>query len=578
MNTGTIADPVYHPADVCTVIPGQPSNAKLDGNQTSQMIGFAVRPPVLNAQSIVSKGFNTVGLSPDAPNANPVLATFGIQTILELLTVPGRMLKAPTVEYQGKQTFTPRFATWNLEKYKCLRSGKAPKWAFLIIESVVRGNNKIINVLNSTNFGPVGNQFHKTLQATGIDALPAADTKVLNLDSNNDVKLEMALKKGMENLKLGLIVVVVPDDNPGLYNEIKQIGDVRVGVQTICVVGKKFGKTRADGKFDLQYMANVALKFNLKIGGRNHRIISDGLKLVDEDKTMFLGIDVTHPSPGSSSEAPSVASMVANIDPFLSQWPAELRVQRQDKEAKDSNKRSAVEMVQQLTDMLKRHLKRWKDLGKHANPPENIVVYRDGVSEGQYQLVLDKELPLLKAACTETYPPQMTKAGLPRFAIIIVGKRHHTRFYPTEIKEKDRSNNPRNGTIVDRGITQSRQWDFFLQAHAAIKGTARPAHYYVILDQVFRGRKLPAGYRNAADALEELTHNMSYQFGRATKAVSLCPPAYYADIACERARRYLYKYYDPLSAPPSVTSQATTRSMSDEITVHKNLEDSMFYI
>ena len=28
-------------------------------------------------------------------------------------------------------------------------------------------------------------------------------------------------------------------------------------------------------------------------------------------------------------------------------------------------------------------------------------------------------------------------------------------------------------------------------------------------------------------------------FGRATKAVSLCPPAYYADILCERARVYL---------------------------------------
>ena len=576
MNTGTIAKPVYHPAEVCTVIPGQPSNAKLDANQTSQMIGFAVRPPGLNAQSIVSKGFNTVGLSPSAPNANPVLATFGMTTILELLTVPGRMLKAPTVEYQGKNNFIPRFATWNLEKYKCLSSGKPPKWAFLIIESVQRGGFTARNSLNLGNFGPVGAQFHKTLLNTGVNAPQPANAKALQLDSNDDVKLQMALKKGAEELKFDLVVVVVPDDNPGLYNEIKQIGDVRVGIQTICVVGKKLGKTRADGNFDLQYMANVALKFNLKMGGRNHRVVSDGLKLVDENKTMFLGIDVTHPSPGSSSKAPSVASMVANIDPFLSQWPAELRVQKKDEQ--DPNKRSAVEMVQQLTDMLKRHLKRWLVLGKHTSLPENIVVYRDGVSEGQYQLVLDKELPLLKAACTETYPPQMTKAGFPRFSIIIVGKRHHTRFYPTDIKEKDRSNNPRNGTIVDRGITQSRQWDFFLQAHAAIKGTARPAHYYVILDQVFRGRKLPAGYRNAADALEELTHNMSYQFGRATKAVSLCPPAYYADIACERARRYLYKYYDPLSAPPSVTSQATTRSMSDDITVHEKLEDTMFYI
>ena len=41
------------------------------------------------------------------------------------------------------------------------------------------------------------------------------------------------------------------------------------------------------------------------------------------------------------------------------------------------------------------------------------------------------------------------------------------------------------------------------------------------------------------DELQTLTHDMSYLFARATKAVSLVPPAYYADLACERGRCYL---------------------------------------
>lgn len=36
------------------------------------------------------------------------------------------------------------------------------------------------------------------------------------------------------------------------------------------------------------------------------------------------------------------------------------------------------------------------------------------------------------------------------------------------------------------------------------------------------------------------THNLCYLFGRATKSVSICPPAYYADLVCERGRCYIH--------------------------------------
>ena len=43
----------------------------------------------------------------------------------------------------------------------------------------------------------------------------------------------------------------------------------------------------------------------------------------------------------------------------------------------------------------------------------------------------------------------------------------------------------------------------------------------------------------AADQLQTLTNDVSYMFARATKAVSLASPAYYADLACERGRCYI---------------------------------------
>jgi len=201
---------------------------------------------------------------------------------------------------------------------------------------------------------------------------------------------------------------------------------------------------------------------------------------------MVVGIDVTHPASGSSANAPSVASIVASVDQWLAQWPAELSIQT-----------GGQEMVADLDRLSKSHLRRWHS--KHGVYPAKVLIYRDGVSEGQYKIVLEEKLPALRKACQELYPATSTKQGLPRMTTVIVGKRHHTRFYATKLEDADRSSNPQNGTVVARGITEARKWDFFLQARAAIQGTGRPAHYYVIYDEIFQAQGVPPPFTNVAD-------------------------------------------------------------------------------
>ena len=96
-----------------------------------------------------------------------------------------------------------------------------------------------------------------------------------------------------------------------------------------------------------------------------------------------------------------------------------------------------------------------------------------GVSEGQYQSVLENEFTQILEACEKIC--QKHKTPRPKINIIIVGKRHHTRFYPTEEKYADMASrvqgNPPNGTVVDRGVTMEKGHDFFLQAHVALQGT-----------------------------------------------------------------------------------------------------------
>jgi hypothetical protein len=114
-------------------------------------------------------------------------------------------------------------------------------------------------------------------------------------------------------------------------------------------------------------------------------------------------------------------------------------------------------------------------------------------------------------------------------------------------------------------------------AHGGLQGTTRPTHYYVVHDEI--------GFD--ADTLQTLTNNVSYMFARATKAVSLVSPAYYADLACERGRCYLHSLLNGVT-----DVKQTSQGDLDETEVFKeakvlwrdgkgigeNIRKTMFYI
>lgn len=442
---------------------------------------------------------------------------------------------------------------WNIIGQQVITGGRLDHWGVLIISVRGRPKNRILG-----NENVITQKFRTALVTAGMAANVADKVKPLDVNSSDDPEIDSTIEGASKVCQL--IFVVIPARDPVLYKRIKRAGDVKFGVHTVCMDANKLLKP--DHQL-AAYLANVALKVNLKLGGDNHLVGLERNGIISEGKTMIVGIDVTHPSPGSAKEAPSVAGMVASVDKSLGQWPASLRIQT-----------PTQEIVDGLKSMLKSHLALWRK--KNKTLPENILVYRDGVSEGQYELVLIKEVSGLRDACEEMYPPPDQKKGLPRLTVVIVAKRHHTRFYPTKEADADKYSNPEPGTVVDRGVTEARNWDFFMQAHSALKGTARPAHYYVVCDEIFTTRKAPPPFRNVADVLEDLTHRLCYMYGRATRSVSICMPAYYADIVCERARCYLSHLYDQADSPSTAGNAPTARA--EDVEVHPKLADSMFYI
>lgn len=592
INVGTAAEPSYLPAQVCVVLPGQVMRRQLSPLQTRSMIQFAIQSPADSAASIVSRGLHTVTSADNASTPLVSLVTTFTPMFLELtkmiskdnfevtippnlITVKGRLLAEPKVLYADNKQVDVMNGSWNMLPRNVPRNvprnassmgfygptKMPPIWACMSLNmpTLYPRAPIITEELADKFIGKLG----AVLRSTGITGTKNLPSRELSLDGMEDPELENRFKRAADN-NVSLLFVILPAGPTPLYNRIKQLGDIKYGIHTICSVGSKI-ENPSD-----QYLRNVALKVNLKLGGDNHLLQRDNLGLIAEDKTMVVGIDVTHPSPGSLDTAPSVSAMVASVNGKLNQWPGILRIQ--------SKRRQ--EMVSHLTEMLKSRLVLWRQQSKNASYPDNILVYRDGVSEGQYATVLAEELPGLRAACKALYPAPDQAKGLPRLTIVIVGKRHHTRFYVTKAGDADHSGNPKAGTVVDRGVTEARSWDFFLQSHAAIKGTARPAHYYVLLDEIFQERY--TGKKNVADELQTLTQSICYVFGRATKAVSYCTPAYYADILCERARCYLSHVFESPtnssahSAGGNGSQHGATHQAS--IRIHDKLIDSMFYI
>ena len=208
----------------------------------------------------------------------------------------------------------------------------------------------------------------------------------------------------------------------------------------------------------------------MKMKGTNHTL--DGAASGQLSNTMVIGIDVSHPSGTKLRNAKSIAGVVANTgDRDFSQWPCSLRTQE-----------GGQEIVDKLRDMVIERLELWRTRA-NGGTPDRILVYRDGVSEDQYDDVLKLELARIRKACVKVIP----KGSEVPIALVIVAKRHHIRFYPTEHKDTDkmlnwygRKGNPLPGALVDRGVTMETGWDFYLQAHDCIQGTAKPAHYVVL--------------------------------------------------------------------------------------------------
>ncbi|KAK0227666.1 argonaute-like protein [Armillaria fumosa] len=510
----------FIPLEKCEVPFGQHVKKDIPSEAVAAIVAFSTKPP-MEQLAVIKKGVELLQY-----NQSEYVKAFGLNIKSDSLPskINARVLSAPKLQFGGKTTLIPSFRLWNMMDKQVYKAASIKEWMVISYASVSQQNIKKMVA-----------EMIKGCRSVGI-AVEVTDPLIkFENGLSENISQQLAAAGGQYRAKHkclpGLIVVILPDyGNSHMYTEIKHFGQFKAGVATQCL---KVGKC-IDAK--MQYWANVALKINPKLGGTNVVPAGESSKALSDPQnaTIVMGADVMHPSSGSV--APSYAALVSSIDKLGTNYIA-----------RSSMQTSRQEMISDLKNMAKEgiqaYIKKRSEVEKIANAkPKCLIFFRDGVSEGEFEQVLEKELPLLKAACQE--------AGInPRITFIIVIKRHHIRLFSENPKDIDQnSKNLIAGTVVDQDITSPVLFDWYLQSHGGIKGTSRSSHYTVLHDES----------NFTPDALQSLAFLLCHTFARATKSVSIPAPVYYAHLVCGKAKQH----YDP--SQPAVSDAETSGSTEHE--------------
>ena len=118
-----------------------------------------------------------------------------------------------------------------------------------------------------------------------------------------------------------MIVVISQGRNALLYNGLKHEGDVVQRISTQVIQQKNVMVLKP------ATLHNILLKINSKLGGTNQTLHRSNTPHILSSPVMIMGADVTHASRDQKGTKPSIAAVVASMDPRASQYECQVRFQ-----------------------------------------------------------------------------------------------------------------------------------------------------------------------------------------------------------------------------------------------------------
>lgn len=417
----------HFPMEVCVIQPNQRVVGKADETDTAAMVKFASSFPA-EREKAVNQSHRQLELG-----KSQQLQAWGTRVDEKLVEVDARLIPPPKIKYAKKGQ---PGATVFVEDSQKKGFWQMPNNASFFGTSGIRALAVLcLADTRATTFGGdrerannitafckglmdaarrAGMRVEQSLIDQGPTAVSYCNTR------NEYVEDAMrALRAQVPGPNAGIMfVIVLPREsgNDAEYREAKRAADTMLGLASQCIKPKwirnmedERGRQRMPTVF-----SNIVLKLNPKLGGTNVGL-GDRLPMMDQP-TMIIGIDVTHPPPGS--DAVSIAAVVSSMDREAAQYRAAVHLQD-----------ARQEVLEAMDEIVADQLALFRL--KNGMYPERIMVFRDGVSEGQFRTVLEHEVKGIKKAAAGI-SAKLVKEGKPAYdpkvLFVVVQKRHRTRF------------------------------------------------------------------------------------------------------------------------------------------------------
>ncbi|KAJ7632788.1 argonaute-like protein [Roridomyces roridus] len=548
--------PVILPAECVKVIPGQPYKKRLPANVTDAAVQFATMKPRQRYEAITG-GHNPQIPSPIHGFANSqYIIQSGMQINQRPIELQAKIIDAPQIRF-ARSSKRPKNGVWNLLDQTFKNSTNMRAWGFVNFEYGIQQDAvRMMKVLV------------ECCQKLGMDIdVPAAFIQAGNIQAAEKDLDRLRSDIFQRAKKVDMIIVLLPARADETRHIVKYWGDVKNGIRTSCLREDKLRKALKQwkDKGDSQ-VTNQVCRLNARMGGQyavpEFQEIRQ-LQLAGE--FLIMGTDVSHPSPGSNR--PSIASLVWSTNPEATSYVAYTSVQP-----------SRVEIIQELKEMVKRALRDFANHPRNPRPPKTIIIFRDGCSEGEIQAVRAAEVTAIQDACREVWANaklDVKKFPYPKLTFIVVVKRHHTVFFPKDPqnpRSADKNGNCLAGLAVER-LRSPMIPGFFLQSHAPILGTARPAQYSILHDD---------NYNFDCPRIQQLSFELTHVYAKATRSISIPAPTYYADIVCGRAKFHfdpaLYGNFDGASSDGGQEEQFNWQQAFKPVSQENYYDKTMYFL
>jgi aubergine-like protein len=273
-----------------------------------------------------------------------------------------------------------------------------------------------------------------------------------------------------------MVLVFLPKTNADrVYKRVKAYCNQEAGIASQFFTCWSSNDT--ENINNLSVVSKVLMQMCAKLRAKLWKVDTPKDINVNGHQTMIVGADVFH-----KNMHQSVTSVVSTYDRDFCSYYSQTSVQ----------KRKGDDTLYDIADKVKQAARRY--VKENKAPPNIIIVYRDGVGQGQVDRVREVELKSLIKGLQSEFNGHHVK-----LAYIIVTKRLSDRFFT---KSGNYINNPAGGLIVDTDVVKDNTFEYFMVAQAVNKGTATPTNYNVI----FNTTDLKA------DTFYELTYNQCYSY------------------------------------------------------------------